>query len=121
STQVHDSDGAIPDLVGTVGAQSPLIVEVKFRAGLTPAQPVKYIDRLGHVDESALLLFLVPRSRVAPIWKRLVARSADQSLVIEQHHTEPRGQIGTTAIGVTRWGEVLDLLDRAGAGEPSIT
>lgn len=120
TTQVHDSDGVIPDLVGTIGDRSPLIVEVKFRAGLTPAQPVSYLKRLADVVGETLLLFLVPRSRVGPLWERLCIRCADQSLPIERHGSGPSGTVGSTTVAVTSWGDVLGALERADAEDPGV-
>src|SRR4051794_21423185 len=54
-------DEAVPDVVGrTVSGSTPLVVEAKFGAALTPNQPVTYLRRLLALDEPTLLLFLVP-------------------------------------------------------------
>ena len=47
TTQVADSDGAIPDLVGRDAAGVEMVlVEAKFWAGLTTRQPTTYLARL---------------------------------------------------------------------------
>lgn len=120
TTQVHDTDGVIPDLVGTVGDRSPLIVEVKFRAGLTPAQPVTYLKRLDDIAPDTLLLFLVPRSRVGPLWERLCARCAGESLTIERHGSGPSGKVRSTTIAVTSWGDVLEALESGDPEDPGV-
>ena len=50
-------DDAIPDLIGMSGERTPLIVEVKFQAGLTQNQPTTYLQRLIDSGDGGLLLF----------------------------------------------------------------
>ena len=59
---VHDSHGRVRALV-----------ENKFWAGLTDAQPVSYLADLPE-DPPTSLLFIVPRLRVATVWKELMLR-----------------------------------------------
>lgn len=60
-----------PDIVGATSTQVSLLIEAKFDAGLTPAQ--SSTGYLGGLGSGGLLLFLVPRDRVAPIWPKLLA------------------------------------------------
>lgn len=72
ATQATGDDDARPDLVGrnSVGAE-PLVIEVKFWAGLTENQPLAYLDRL---PEGGTLLFVAPAARGALLWAELRRR-----------------------------------------------
>jgi hypothetical protein len=71
-TQAGDEKGSIPDLVGLDGqGVEQAIIEAKFWAGLTPRQPLAYLDRL---PSSGLLIFLVPARRTDMLWHELLQR-----------------------------------------------
>lgn len=63
-----------PDIVGASGSGVPLLIEAKFDAGLTAAQSNS--GYLGGLGDGGLLLFLVPRDRMGPIWPKLLAGPA---------------------------------------------
>lgn len=110
------ADEAIPDVVG-VSAEgvTPLIVEAKFGAALTPNQPVTYLRRLLGQDFPALLLFLVPTRRVIPIWSELRRRCSDEGLelVQDENPAVPRALRDNVVVAVTTWKDLLDDLERA--------
>jgi len=108
-------DEAIPDLVGDHGSASPLMVEVKFQAALTAHQPTTYLKRLEAPGApGALLLFLVPRSRVPHLWDQLKARCLREQMAVEEEDPVlPAASVGGVRLGVTSWSAVLDVLAAA--------
>jgi len=106
-------DEAIPDLVAVARDQStPLIVEAKFGAALTPNQPVTYLRRLLAAEAPGLLLFLVPTRRKFPIWAELRRRCDDAGLPLVTSGETLRGVNGQAVVGVTSWADLLDDIDR---------
>ena len=106
-------DEAIPDLVGEADDRStPLIVEAKFGAALTPNQPVTYLRRLLATEAPGLLLFLVPTRRKFPIWAELRRRCEDAELPLTTSGETLRGVQGQAVVGVTTWTDLLDDIDR---------
>ncbi len=120
-TQASNDDGSRPDLVGmTPDQKSRLVIEAKFWAGLTDAQPIGYLDSLP--GEGGLLLFVAPSQRLDTLWSELLRRCSDagkplqepQSQFAEQRHVG----IGSNTMSVVSWRVLLDTLagalDRAG-------
>jgi len=66
-----------PDVVGSVGGSTHLIVEGKFWAELTDAQPVDYLRRL---EPGGSLLFVAPAKRKDLLWGELKRRCQDAGL-----------------------------------------
>ena len=114
-TQVLSADdNAIPDLIGTGAGRSPLMVEVKFHAGLTPNQPVTYIKRVLKSEPGGLLLFLVPEKRAPHIWEELKARcQKDDCKLDEAPPPLLAASHGNIRIGVASWSEMLRVLEAA--------
>ena len=106
---VHDGHGRVR-----------AFVENKFWAGLTDAQPVSYLADLPD-DPPASLLFIVPRPRVATVWKELSLRCSEADLEWEDAPSETNvtcARVGRKAMLITSWAHVLEtLLDAARAGE----
>lgn len=72
SSQGHEADAGIPDLVGTdAGGHERLLIEAKFWAGLTEKQPMTYLDRLADLGG---LVFVVPAVRAEIVWRELMTR-----------------------------------------------
>ena len=98
------------------------MVENKFWAGLTDAQPVGYLDTLPDVVGSALV-FIVPRKRVDTIWKEL-KRRCQEDLVLGNEDALGRirwVQVSrppreTKTMLVTDWQNILDKLEGAADG-----
>jgi len=66
-----------PDIVGSVGGTTHLIVEGKFWAELTDAQPLDYLRWL---EPGGLLLFVAPGRRKDLLWGELKRRCQDAGL-----------------------------------------
>lgn len=124
SEQAHLEGGeGRPDIVGATKTQVSLLVEAKFDAGLTSVQSTTgYLKGLGH---KGLLMFLVPRDRVAPIWPKLLAGPIGMArddispapdattLTVPWLKAElPDGR----CVGVTSWETLLSRLTPAVAG-----
>jgi hypothetical protein len=83
-TQAAAADGAIPDLVGTdEHGRAILVGEAKFWAGLTEAQPVKYIHRIEAVG-GGVLLVIAPQPRLRVLWGELCARCTAASITVDE-------------------------------------
>ena len=99
--------------------RSRVLIENKFWAGLTDAQPVKYLSALPD-DVSSGLLFIVPGQRVDMIWKELKTRCQEAGLSLGQDSPQEGGvrwtAVGTKKMLVTDWQNVLRTLERAGSG-----
>jgi hypothetical protein len=92
-SQAYDTDGSIPDLLGTDNAQATrLIVEAKFWAHLTENQPNTYLDRLTGGPPSTLL-FVCPAARQATLWA-LLMHKAREALTGPELLPAPRERIG---------------------------
>ena len=64
-------DDRQPDLTTKdKGGNIRLLVENKFWAGLTVAQPIKYLKVLPE-DLNSALLFIVPKARMTTVWHEL--------------------------------------------------
>ena len=90
-----------------------LFVENKFWAGLTPAQPVTYLDQLPRDDEISGLVFIVPEDRVRSIWVELRRRSNDADLHVVEDNVGamPSARLSDNRVmTVTHWQRVLDRL-----------
>jgi hypothetical protein len=75
-TQFASRSGATPDLAGLAAdGTSPVLVEVKFWAGLTENQPDGYLPLLPK-GSAGLLLFVVPSIRIGLLWTEVTARAA---------------------------------------------
>ncbi|HXH81507.1 MAG TPA: hypothetical protein VNN07_01110 [Candidatus Tectomicrobia bacterium] len=127
-TQVADPDQTTPDLVGVdVEGRELLIIESKFWAGLTAAQPAGYLDRLQRSGGS-ILLFVVPAARFETLWPALLHRatSAGFALVERRSLQGASGQAvilgGGTVLGIVSWTTILDAARPAAvaAGEEAI-
>ncbi len=102
---IQDSDGRMR-----------VFVENKFWAGLTPAQPVSYLDNLPE-DPPSALLFIVPEKRVATAWDELKTRCSKAGL----EWTEAPGgaavtwgRVGCKTMMIASWSQILErLLDGA--------
>ncbi len=95
-----------------------LFVENKFWAGLTPAQPVTYLDHLPQDGELSALVFLVPEERVRSVWAELGRRCAEAELRVAEEG-RPGGLFagrlsGNRVMAVADWRRVLDGLAAVG-------
>jgi hypothetical protein len=67
-------DGSRPDIEAYDAHGKPvLIFENKFWAGLTPAQPIEYLQRLA--AQGGVLCFVAPQARLPLLWPELFQRA----------------------------------------------
>ena len=113
-------DGGRPDMsIFDTYGNLRVLVENKFNAVLTRAQPAGYLGMLP-VNMGSGLLFIVPRRRVVMVWDELQARCQDAGIDLGQ--TEGGRMIWTLAgaerrlLLITDWQNVLDVLEEAADG-----
>ena len=114
------------DLIGFGNDQStPLIIEVKFGASLTPNQPNSYLDWFPDEHDS-ILLFLVPESRIRELWAELKDRIERVSGALTEVESERRCmRVGNTRrhIMLVSWKSMLNYMatcSRAAGEHPGI-
>lgn len=96
-TQAGSDDGAIPDLVGEDGhGRQVLVVEAKFWAGLTAAQPVAYIRRL-QTEGGGTLGVIAPAARLELLWDEM-RRRCEQAEIAVSPGLAPSPEIRAAAI-----------------------
>lgn len=101
------SDLAVYDAAGTLR----LLVENKFWAGLTDAQPVSYLNALP--EEDSALLFIVPAERLHVIWNELTARCANAGMILGEQapmNDVTWVHVNTRTLLITSWHHVLAML-----------
>jgi hypothetical protein len=126
-TQASGADGARPDLVGEdESGKQILLIESKFWAGLTEAQPVTYLQRLKGVPSGALV-FVAPEKRLAVLWHELDRRCHENGIGLtqskeNQDHSRTAHTPEGACLAATTWHFILDSLIRAleAAGESAI-
>ena len=116
-TQAAGDDGAIPDLVGEdPEGRQVLLVEAKFWAGLTDAQPVRYLERLDAAGGRSLV-FVAPALRARLLWGTLLGRCRERGIAVEEEDGRTGGSdvfAGTTPSGarlvLVSWRVILDAV-----------
>ncbi|MFC9326038.1 hypothetical protein [Kitasatospora sp. NPDC057015] len=108
-----------PDLVGERGGQRWVVVEGKFWAKLTPAQPCDY---LRDVVEGGVVLFLCPSSRIERLCEELAARVRQEGLGYDEFTADGTGLRVMTTSGrrhlvVTSWPVLLRRIRLAAVGD----
>ena len=119
-TQAAGADDAIPDLAALASdGEEVVLVENKFWAGLTSAQPVGYLARLEGRPRG-LLLFVAPAKRVRTLWPELIKRCRDSGATItEAAASEERRTAavdGDRVLALVSWRWLLGRL-RLGAAD----
>ena len=118
-SEVALAEDAKPDLVIYDSQDKPrLIVENKFWAGLTEAQPVRYLENLPEDEIDSLLVFVVPKTRSPSIWRELLHRCEIAGFNVP-HRRETHADVvlekvtnSNRHIGVTNWQTVLATLSQ---------
>lgn len=115
AAEEQHGDG-IPDLTirDTAGAVR-VLVENKFWAGLTDAQPVGYLDQLPS-DAPVALLFVVPHTRLHNVWAELKGRCATNEIdLTDEVKTDDVAwsRSGNRLLAITSWKHVLAQLQQA--------
>jgi hypothetical protein len=112
-TQLSNEVGARPDVIGkTPDGTTRLLIEVKFWAGLTPAQPVEYL-KYSLSPSGGILLFVAPEKRLHTLWSELVRRVG----LTQQRTTTARPNrfylsVGRNVLALTSWRFLLETLIR---------
>lgn len=105
-----DQEGR-PDVVGAVGDKRYLILEGKFWASLTDAQPVSYLQGL---EDGGCLLVVTPELRFETIGAEIVRRCERAGLTITDPSAVMRGGISPLAdrwsLGMVSWRALLGRL-----------
>ena len=109
----------IPDIVGEYGGQRWVVVEGRFWAKLTAAQPCGY---LRGVAEGGVVLFLCPGPRIEALCEELAARVRAEGLGYDEFTPDGTGlHVMTTAglrhLVVASWPELLRRIREAADGE----
>lgn len=109
----HSFEDGQPDLaIYDKDNRLRVLVENKFWAGLTKAQPVLYLQKLSNEYMSALI-FIVPKQRVRTIWSELNGRCIDANLewtdILNEGPVRRASVDGKILLG-TSWTYVLDRL-----------
>ena len=115
--------GGIPDLTlrdsdGVVRA----LIENKFWAPLTDAQPVAYLETLPE-DVPSALLFIVPGGRMDGLWRELKRRCDDGKipLGLDSGTDVLRwARSGPHTLAITSWEHVLNGLEFAALDDPAM-
>lgn len=95
-TQVADESGARPDILGEApNGQTIVVIEAKFWAGLTDAQPVAYLKGLA---ETGALLFVAPAKRFELLWNEVVGRCSRNDMQVGVA-TSARPEFRAAAVG----------------------
>jgi hypothetical protein len=123
ATQSATDDGR-PDMTGTDGQRTLVLVENKFWAGLTDQQPHAYLRHLaGTAGDAGVLLVVCPAARATSLWTELTRRLIEAGIP----HTESPSPAGIertakTSIGpalaLTTWPQLLIALELEAVNEP---
>ena len=90
-----------------------VLIEVKFHADLTGNQPGRYLDWLLTDPEESVLLFVVPESRIKPLWPELKTRAERGGRNLVEVEAERRCmQVSGTGchLMVVSWRTLLDSM-----------
>ena len=107
----HFPDLTIRDGDGVVR----ILVENKFWAGLTDAQPVAYLEALPD-DMSSALVFIVPHQRVYGLWSELRDRCRRNAVELGTESRTPSiiwASAGNRTLAITSWKHILGKLEQA--------
>ena len=101
---IRDSDGVVR-----------ILVENKFWAGLTDAQPLAYLKELPS-DASSALVFVVPYQRMYSLWGELREKCRRKEVELENESTTDTitwARTGHRTLAITSWKHVLGTLEQA--------
>ena len=107
----HFPDLTIRDTDGVVR----ILVENKFWAGLTDAQPVTYLEALPR-NASSVLVFIVPHQRMYGLWGELRDKCTRNAVEFESESTTDDiswARAGQRTLAITSWKHVLETLAHA--------
>ena len=107
----HYPDLTIRDKDGVIR----ILVENKFWAGLTAAQPVAYLEALPP-EASSALIFIVPHQRMMGLWRELKEKCLHNGVELgseSKASTITWAQTGHRTLAITSWKYVLGTLEQA--------
>jgi hypothetical protein len=105
-TQLSNEEGARPDIIGkSPDGSVRLLIEAKFWAGLTEAQPVSYLEK-SLPSEGGILLFVAPEKRLSTLWAELTRRVGMQTAPSANHCI----RVGPNILALTSWKILLEKL-----------
>jgi hypothetical protein len=84
-----------------------LIIEAKFWAGLTDAQPVRYLQVAPHPE---VLLFIAPEARQETLWRELERRVRGAELEMESN-SGFSAVVGPTVLALASWRAILNAME----------
>ena len=105
-------DDGQPDIIiyDDMGSRR-LLIENKFWAGLTKAQPVSYMKSLE--NEHSGLLFIVPSERIPYVWNELKARLIEKNYELGQESSVDSMRavsVGNCVLLISSWEQILEEL-----------
>ena len=113
----HLPDDTRPDLtVRDPDGHLRLLVENKFWAGLTDAQPLAYLEAVPVTPPSAVL-FIAPHQRLTSLWPEIKRRLTGRFRMESETATATLtwGRAGGRMLALTSWRHVLETLSEATA------
>lgn len=119
-SQASEDDGSRPDLELSDCSGVPVILlEHKFWAGLTEAQPNTYLERLH--DAGGVLWFAAPSARLPFLWPILHERATSAGHLPEALLDSAEVKVARVServsLALSSWGYLLGLIERALEGE----
>ncbi len=117
AAEQHLPDDTRPDLaVRDPDGHLRLLVENKFWAGLTDAQPLAYLEA-GPVAPPSTVLFIAPYQRLTSLWPEIKRRLTGRFSLENETATETLiwGRTGGRTLTLTSWRHVLVTLSEATA------
>ncbi len=117
-SQVGDKEGSIPDIQGrNETGETVLIIESKFWAGLTQAQPVNYLKTVTDETES-LVAFVAPCLRLPTLWAELLRRCGEAGYeIVSPKEVSPEFMVVRISknkwLGIVTWRELLTSILRS--------
>ena len=101
---IRDTDGVVR-----------ILIENKFWAGLTDAQPLAYLEALPR-DASSAVVFVVPHQRMYSLWGELREKCRRNEVELEGESvtdTISWARAGHRTLAITSWKHVLGTLEQA--------
>lgn len=101
---IRDTDGVVR-----------ILIENKFWAGLTDAQPLAYLEELPS-DASSAVVFVVPHQRMYFLWGELREKCRRNTVELESESTTDTiswARTGHRTLAITSWKHVLGTLEQA--------
>ena len=102
---IRDTDGVIR-----------VLVENKFWAGLTEAQPVAYLDALPRDAAPSVLVFVAPHQRIYGLWHALKEKCRRNAVELASESSVDAmtwARTDSRILAITSWKHVLEAMERA--------